>query len=60
MVELLSKPQKISCRFRRVNFGLVKSHVPYVADLTRSQLREAVERHKDIDIQFQRLLVPEI
>lgn len=34
-------------RFRNVNFGLVKSHVPYLADMTKVQLVEAIERHKD-------------
>lgn len=34
-------------RFRKVNFALVKHHVPVLADLTREQLVEAVERHKD-------------
>jgi NhaP-type Na+/H+ or K+/H+ antiporter len=33
-------------RFHRVNFALVKHHVPFLADLTRMQLLEAVERHK--------------
>ena len=35
-------------RFRQINFGLVKSHVPYLADMTKAQLVEAIERHKDI------------
>jgi len=35
-------------RFRRVNFALVKHHVPYVADLTKTQLLQAVSKHKDI------------
>jgi NhaP-type Na+/H+ or K+/H+ antiporter len=34
-------------RFRNVNFGLVKAHVPYIAGLTKTQLIEAVERHRD-------------
>ena len=34
-------------RFRNVNFGLVKSHVPYLADMTKTHLVEAVEHHKD-------------
>jgi NhaP-type Na+/H+ or K+/H+ antiporter len=35
-------------RFRQINFGLVKAHVPYLADMTRAQLAEAIDRHKDI------------
>lgn len=35
-------------RFRNVNFGLVKSHVPYLADMTKTHLVEAVEYHKDV------------
>jgi NhaP-type Na+/H+ or K+/H+ antiporter len=34
-------------RFRNVNFGLVKSHVPYLEDITSFQLLDAIERHKD-------------
>ena len=34
-------------RFRNVNFALVKAHVPYLEGLTKSQLVDAVERHKD-------------
>lgn len=34
-------------RFRNVNYGLVKAHVPYVQGLTKTQLIEAVERHRD-------------
>lgn len=34
-------------RFKDVNFALVKYHVPYLRDLTRAQLMEAVEKHKD-------------
>jgi NhaP-type Na+/H+ or K+/H+ antiporter len=41
-VSLLTQP-----RFHDVNFALVKHHVPFLADLTKKQLIEAVERHKD-------------
>lgn len=34
-------------RFRNVNFGLVKSHVPYLESLSKMELVEAVEHHKD-------------
>jgi hypothetical protein len=34
-------------RFNQVNFGFVKLHIPQLADLTRTQLMEAVDRHKD-------------
>ena len=34
-------------RFRNVNFGLVKSHVPYLENLSKIELVEAVEHHKD-------------
>ena len=34
-------------RFRRVNFALVKEHVPYLADLTKQQLLEAIQKHKE-------------
>lgn len=30
-----------------VNFALMKAHVPYIADLTRTQLFEAIEKHKE-------------
>ncbi|GKY99730.1 hypothetical protein MPSEU_000927000 [Mayamaea pseudoterrestris] len=43
MVCLLSQP-----RFGYVNFAIVQSHVSFVSDLTRSQLREAVDRHKEM------------
>ena len=35
-------------RFRHVNFLFVKEHVPYIADLTKQQLKEAVQKHKDV------------
>jgi len=34
-------------RFRHVNFALVKDHVPFIADMTKAQLMEAVEKYKD-------------
>lgn len=34
-------------RFKQVNFALVAHHVPILADLTKVQLLEAVERHKE-------------
>lgn len=34
-------------RFRQVDFALVKHHVPHIADMTKSQLMEAVERYKE-------------
>lgn len=34
-------------RFRHVNFALVKHHVPYLKNLTRTQLLEAVMHHKE-------------
>jgi Sodium/hydrogen exchanger family len=42
LVRLLTQP-----RFKNVNFALVKHHVPYMKDLSRAQLMEAVEKHKD-------------
>jgi len=41
-VDLLTYP-----RFRPVNFAVVKHHVPCLADLTKQQLLEAVQRHSD-------------
>lgn len=41
-VKLLAQP-----RFQHVNFALVRHHVPYLADLTRSQLLHAVEKYKE-------------
>jgi len=43
LVELLTEE-----RFCNINFGLVKAHVPYLADITKLDLQEAVEHHKDI------------
>lgn len=39
---------KLLCqnRFRHVNFAFVKFHVPQLADLTKTQLLQAVEKHK--------------
>jgi len=34
-------------RFRNVNFGLVKSHIPCLSEVTKAQLIEAVEGHRD-------------
>ena len=34
-------------RFQTVNFALVKHHIPYLNDLTKAQLFEAVEKYKD-------------
>lgn len=34
-------------RFRTVNFATVRHHVPLIADMTKSQLMDAVERHKE-------------
>ena len=34
-------------RFRNVDFGLVKYHIPHLADLTLQQLVEAVEKFKE-------------
>lgn len=34
-------------RFHKINFALVKHHVPELADLTRTQLMDAVYRHKE-------------
>jgi hypothetical protein len=34
-------------RFRNVDFGLVKYHIPYLSDLTLEQLVEAVEKFKE-------------
>ena len=34
-------------RFEQVVFALVKVHVPYLADLTRAQLLNAVEKHNE-------------
>lgn len=34
-------------RFSRVDFGLVKFHVPYLADLTLAQLIESIEKLKE-------------
>jgi hypothetical protein len=34
-------------RFQHVNFALVKHHVSYIDDLTRKQLFEAIEKHKE-------------
>jgi len=42
MVKLLSKRL-----FRNVNFALVKHHVPYLSDLTREQLCEAIIHQRD-------------
>jgi hypothetical protein len=42
LVELLTLS-----RFYHVDFGLVKFHVPYLADLTLSQLVEAIEKLKE-------------
>lgn len=42
MVRLLSKRL-----FRNVNFALVKHHVPYLKELTRAQLCEAVLKHRE-------------
>ncbi|KAG7342271.1 cyclic nucleotide-binding protein [Nitzschia inconspicua] len=42
LVELLTLT-----RFYRLDFGLVKFHVPYLADLTLTQLVEAIEKLKD-------------
>lgn len=42
MVRLLAQQ-----RFRHVNFALVRYHVPILADLTKAQLLEAVEKNKD-------------
>ena len=42
MVRLLAQK-----RFRHVDFALVRYHVPVLADLTKSQLLEAVEKNKD-------------
>jgi len=33
-------------RFEHVNFALIKFHIPYLADLTKTQLLQAVEKHK--------------
>eukprot|EP00980_Cylindrotheca_fusiformis_P029899 scaffold24016_cov117-Cylindrotheca_fusiformis.AAC.1 len=41
-VDLLTQP-----RFHHTNFALIKHHVPFLADLKRSQLLEAVAKHKD-------------
>ena len=41
-VQLLTQPL-----FRHVNFALVKHHVPYLADLTKEQLLEAVKQNKE-------------
>ena len=43
MVSLLSQP-----RFKYVSFGIVQNHVSFLSDLTKSQLVNAVERHKAI------------
>ncbi|GAX29583.1 hypothetical protein FisN_24Lh041 [Fistulifera solaris] len=42
MVRLLTQP-----RFIMVNFALVKHHVPLLRDLTRQQLRDAVEKYRE-------------
>jgi hypothetical protein len=42
MVRLLAQQ-----RFTHVNFALVKYHVPILADLTKAQLLEAVEKNKE-------------
>ena len=42
MVQMLTQK-----RSRRVNFALVKHHIPYLANLTKRELLDAVERYKD-------------
>jgi NhaP-type Na+/H+ or K+/H+ antiporter len=42
MVRLLAQN-----RFRHVDFALVRYHVPILADLTKAQLLEAVDKYKD-------------
>lgn len=42
MVRLLAQQ-----RFRHVDFALVRYHVPILADLTKAQLMEAVEKNKE-------------
>jgi NhaP-type Na+/H+ or K+/H+ antiporter len=42
MVRLLTQEQ-----YQCVNFALVKHHIPYLADLTKTQLSKAVEADKD-------------
>jgi hypothetical protein len=42
LVKLLAQP-----RFQHVNFALVRHHVPFLADLTKSQLLHAVEKYKE-------------
>lgn len=43
MVRLLAQK-----RFQHVDFSLIKYHVPVLADLTKAQLLEAVEKNKDM------------
>lgn len=45
---MIEKLVKLLCqnRFRRVNFALVKHHVPILQDLTKSHLLHAVAAHK--------------
>lgn len=42
MVRLLAQP-----RFSYVNFAIIESHVPFLKELTKSQLMEAVEHHRE-------------
>ncbi|GKZ01050.1 hypothetical protein MPSEU_001056700 [Mayamaea pseudoterrestris] len=41
MVELLAQP-----RFKHVNFSFIEHHISFLADLTKPELMEAVERRK--------------
>ncbi len=45
---LIDEMVRLLCqhRFRNVNFAQTKYHVPYLADLTKTQLLQAVEKHK--------------
>lgn len=46
--ELIDEMVRLLCqnRFQQVNFALIKFHVPYLADLTKTQLMQAVDKHK--------------
>lgn len=42
MVSLLSQP-----RFKDVSFSIIEKHVPFLSGVTKTQLAEAVERHRE-------------